>query len=209
MSIGTIVLDPGHGQYGNRHFPCENYEGDFFEGTQNFVLASYLKAELEKRNFEVIMTRKNVWDDPSLSERGETAGKNNAILFLSIHSNAPGPASDKDAYHSVRGAVTYYSLADEEDVLFFMALNREVSKVMNTPDRGIKTREYPDKPGVDYYGVIRASVASGCRRAALIEHGFHTNPEDALFLQSDDCLKRLAAAEAEVIDRFLGVGSCI
>ena len=73
---------------------------------------------------------------------------------------------------------------------------------MNSTDRGIKTRRYPDNDSLDYYGVIRASAGSGCKRAFLVEHGFHTNPEDSAFLQSEECLARLAAAEAEVIDRF-------
>lgn len=204
MSKGTIILDPGHGQYGNRHFPCEGYDGEFYEGTQNFILANYLKDELINLGFDVIVTRQNVEDDPPLSERGEIAGKNNALFFMSIHSNAPGPASNKDAYHAIRGAVIYYSLTDEEDTPFYMELNREICRVMNTPDRGIKTREYPDCPNVDYYGVIRHSVASGCKRAIIAEHGFHTNPEDTAFLQDDMCLKKLACAEAKIINKYLG-----
>jgi len=36
----------------------------------------------------------------------------------------------------------------------------------------------------------------------LIEHGFHTNPEDSAFLQSTECLEKLARVEADVIDDF-------
>ena len=74
---------------------------------------------------------------------------------------------------------------------------------MNTENLGIHTRAYPDKPDTDYYGVIRYSVASGCPRAILLEHGFHTNPEDSEFLQSTDSLQRLAIAEADVISSML------
>jgi N-acetylmuramoyl-L-alanine amidase len=74
---------------------------------------------------------------------------------------------------------------------------------MGTKNLGIHTRAYPDKPDTDYYGVIRHSVASGCPRAILIEHGFHTNPEDSEFLQSTECLRRLAIAEAEVVSSLL------
>ena len=73
---------------------------------------------------------------------------------------------------------------------------------MQTEDRGIKTRRYPDNESVDYYGVLRSAAASGCKRAFLIEHGFHTNPEDSEFLQSLECLAKLAKAEAEVIDKW-------
>mgnify|MGYP000206947923 CR=1 FL=1 len=82
-------------------------------------------------------------------------------------------------------------------------LNRAVVETMHTEDRGVKTRSYPDQPGVDYYGVLRAAAASGCRTAMLIEHGFHTNPEDAAFLTDEDCLERLANAEADVLLEML------
>ena len=73
---------------------------------------------------------------------------------------------------------------------------------MKTVTRGIKTRSYPDKPEIDYYGVLRHSAAYGCPTAFIIEHGFHTNPEDSAMLQSDEYLARIAKAEAEVIDKF-------
>ena len=98
----------------------------------------------------------------------------------------------------------YYSLADEErNAQLARALNCAVVQTMHTEDRGVKTRSYPDKPEIDYYGVLRNSAAYGCPTAFIIEHGFHTNPEDAAFLTDDECLQKLAVAEAEVIDRIL------
>ena len=196
---GPVVLDPGHGQFGNPHTTKEG----FYEGTQNFILASFLKKELEARGFEVLMTRNRVEDNPELAERGELAGKNGAALFLSIHSNAPSSSIGPEKYPLVRGVETYYSVSDiEGNAPIAKALNDAVVKTMNSTDRGIKTRRYPDNDSLDYYGVIRASAGSGCKRAFLVEHGFHTNPEDSAFLQNEECLARLAAAEAEVIDRF-------
>ena len=196
---GPVVLDPGHGQFGNPHTTKEG----FYEGTQYFILASFLKKELEARGFEVLMTRNRVEDNPELAERGELAGKNGAALFLSIHSNAPSSSIGPEKYPLVRGVETYYSVSDiEGNAPIAKALNDAVVKTMNSTDRGIKTRRYPDNDSLDYYGVIRAAAGSGCKRAFLVEHGFHTNPEDSAFLQSEECLARLAAAEAEVIDRF-------
>ena len=198
MSKGLIVLDPGHGEKGN---PPPTREG-FYEGTQNFILGCHLRDELESRGFEVKMTREKVTDDPSLQERGQLAGKNGAILFLSLHSNAPGTEAG-DRYSKIRGAETFYSVTDpERNADLASRLTEAVVKTMGTSDRGIKTRRHPDNEDWDYYGVIRASAQSGCKTALLIEHGFHTNPEDSAFLQSDECLSRLAASEAEVIDKF-------
>lgn len=199
MSRGLIVLDPGHGQFGNPHTTREGY----YEGTQNFILANALKAQLERRGFEVLTTRPNIEDNPDLEERGKLAGDNCAILFLSLHSNAPGSATPPEQYAAVRGAVTYYSIADPaRNADLATRLNNAVSTCMNTSNRGIKTRTYPDRPDLDYYGVLRNSVLNGCTCAMLIEHGFHTNPEDSAFLQSAECLEKLARVEADVIDDF-------
>jgi N-acetylmuramoyl-L-alanine amidase len=126
------------------------------------------------------------------------------VLFLSLHSNAPGSATSAEAYHAVRGSEVYYSLADEaRNAEIARALNAAVVSTMNTVDRGVKTRSYPDQPTVNYYGVLRHSAAYGCSTAFIIEHGFHTNPQDAAFLADDACLQKLAEAEAEVLDRLL------
>lgn len=196
---GIIVLDPGHGQFGNKHTTRDG----FYEGTQNFILASFLKNELEALGFDVRMTREKVEDNPELAERGSMSGKLGAVMFLSIHSNAPGGNPADERYSKVRGAETFYSVSDlEGNAPIARALNDAVVRTVNTEDRGIKTRRYPDNDSIDYYGVLRSAAASGCKRAFLIEHGFHTNPEDSAFLQDSDCLARLAKAEAEVIDKW-------
>jgi N-acetylmuramoyl-L-alanine amidase len=200
MSRGIIVLDAGHGQFGNPYPVLENT----YEGTQNFRLACKLKACLEAKGFTVLLTRNQLEDDPSLEERGKLAGESGAVLFLSLHSNAPGSATSAEAYHAVRGSEVYYSLADEaRNAEIARALNAAVVSTMNTVDRGVKTRSYPDQPTVNYYGVLRHSAAYGCSTAFIIEHGFHTNPQDAAFLADDACLQKLAEAEAEVLDRLL------
>ena len=195
-----IILDAGHGQFGNPYPVLE----DTFEGTQNFKLACKLKACLEAKGFTVLLTRNRIEDNPSLEERGKLAGDNHACLFLSLHSNAPGSATSPEAYHAVRGSEVYYSMADApRNAEIARALNAAVVSTMNTADRGVKTRSYPDQPEVDYYGVLRHSAAYGCPTAFIIEHGFHTNPEDAAFLSNDECLQKLAEEEAEVIDKVL------
>ena len=198
MSKGIIVVDAGHGQFGNPHTTKEG----FYEGTQNYILACFLKEELEKLGFTVLLTREKVTDDPALDARGKLAGENNAIMFLSLHSNAPGTAATPERYPRIRGAETFYSVTDEEkNARIARIMNDAVVKAMNTEDRGIKTRRHPDDENLDYYSVIRNAALSGCRQAFLIEHGFHTNPEDSAVLQDSEALKRLAKAEAEAIEK--------
>ena len=201
MSRGLIILDAGHGQFGN---PYPVIEG-VYEGTRNFVLAGLLKTALEARGFEVMLTRNAIEDDPSLEERGHLAGDNHADMFISLHSNAPGSATPPERYDEVKGVLVIYSLSDEENNLpIALSFGEAVSACMDTVDRGAITRTYPDMPGIDYYGVLRHSAASGCKRAFIIEHGFHTNRHDAAFLNDDSCLAKLAEVEAEVIDKVFG-----
>ena len=200
MARGVIVLDAGHGQTGN---PYPDIAGAY-EGTRNFVLAGFLKKALEDKGFDVLLTRNDLEDNPSLEDRGRLAGEQGALLFISLHSNAPGGTTSPEAYKSVCGCEVYYSMANEAyNAPLALALCQAVSECMNTPNRGVKTRTYPDQPGVDFYGVLRNSVAYGCKQAFIIEHGFHTNPHDAAFLNDDACMARLAEAEAAVIDGWL------
>ena len=195
-----IVLDPGHGQFGNKHTTAEG----FYEGTQNFKLVGMLSALLRERGFDVVSTRERVEDDPSLEERGRLAGNLGADIFISIHSNAPG--ANNPNYSAVRGSEVFYSVSDPDpNAEIALMLNRAVVEAMGTVDRGIKTRRYPGAEHLDYYSVIRNAVQSGCKRAFLIEHGFHTNPEDSAVLQSDDGLMSIAVAECDVLCKIFNI----
>lgn len=195
-----ITLDPGHGQYGNKSPNNSKY----IEGTQMWHLANKLKVALEKYGFEVVTTRPKITDNPSLSARGSAAGKNGSSMFLSLHSNAPGANADGTYSKSVTGSVVYYSMTRSENKALADKLGNKVSQLMGHYYRGSKTREYPNKPGVDYYGVIRAAAQSGCKCAMLIEHGFHTNIADSNYLLVDENLQKIAEAEAAIIAEYFG-----
>jgi N-acetylmuramoyl-L-alanine amidase len=186
-----ICLDPGHGQYGNKGVL------GYYEGTQMWHLGQYMQAEFEKRGWVVKNTRPRITDDPSLRARGEMA--QGCDLFISLHSNAPGTSAKN--YSSIRGVSIYDSVADELDYLE-KPLAAEISRIMNTPDLGVKHWESAVTAGNDYFGVLRNAVRVGCPDAFLIEHGYHTNEQAARWLLSQDNLMKLAAAEADLIDRL-------
>lgn len=201
MAKKIIVLDPGHGQYGNKSPNNTKY----IEGTQMWHLANKLKTALEQYGFEVFTTRPAIADNPDLSVRGNLAGSKGAVMFLSLHSNAPGANADGTYSPSVTGSVVYYSMTRTENKALADSLGNKVSEIMGHYYRGSKTREYPNKPGVDYYGVIRAAAQSGCKCAMLIEHGFHTNVADSNFLLVDANLQKIADAEAAIIAEYFGM----
>lgn len=191
----TIVLDPGH-YTGYNIYPAAK---DYNEGSQMWKVATYLKSALERCGVKVILTKATAQANPGLNSRGAVAGKNKADLFISLHSNAVSNAVND----SVFGVECYYSIFDNNGKAFADKLCKAVSDVMSTKNRGAKSRK--GSGNWDYYSVIKGAVDSGCKRAFLIEQGFHTSHKDAAFLISDSNLKKLAETECKVICEHLGV----
>ena len=83
INIKTIVIDPGHGGKD----PGAVSPRGTREKNINLIIAKYLKAQLQAKGFDVILTRSG---DTSLTlrQRVDCALKNNADLFVSIHANS-------------------------------------------------------------------------------------------------------------------------
>jgi len=184
-----VMIDPGHAPGNVNRGPTGYYE---YQGM--WKLSNYLKEELAKRGVQADLTRTEN-QDPSLSERGKKS--KGYDLFISEHSNALNG--------KVRGVEVFYSLRRLVDKVHAQALSKAISTVMNNPNRGAKTRQYPNKPEVDYYGVIRAAASVGCPHIFLVENGFHDNPQDEAWLKQDSNLRKLAQVQADIICSILGV----
>lgn len=163
ISMTRILLDAGHGagKAHNRGSLVGN------EGDNNFRYSLLLKKELERyEGVRVDLTRVNINDNPTLAERGKMA--KGCDLLLSLHSNAFNNSN-------VRGTEIFDSVARKNKALA-ESLVVGIAKLFNHPNRGVKYKEL--SKGVDYYGVLRASLA---KSSMLIEHGFHTNKQDIEF----------------------------
>ena len=180
-----ILLDPGHGagKAHNRGFVGGNNEGD---ANFNYCIG-HLKPALERRGFEVAMTRKKITDDPSLDARSAMA--EGYDLLFSSHSNAMGTpnsgASGTEIWDSVQKPNR--TLAD--------ALCKAISGALNITNRGVKYRKQSD--GKDWYGVLRASKA---KSAMLVEHFFHDNANDVNKWWAK--YKQVAEATADTLAAF-------
>lgn len=191
----TIVLDPGHTRNTN-FYPAAS---GFYEGNQMFKLAYLIKPLLEASGINVIVTRANVTDNPTLEARGKLAGTNKADLFISLHSDALG----LQPTDSARGVTCFYSKFNAtENKEIASKLTAAVSKYMNTRDRGAQIRLGSNN--LDYYGVIRSAANSGCTRAFLLEHGFHSSPSDVQYLITDASLQKIAEIDAKVLAEAVG-----
>lgn len=186
-----ICIDAGHYKGYNVYPPFPKYN----EGTQMWKIANKLKDKLQARGVEVIMTKNTEAENPTLAARGKKAA--NCDMFISLHSNASG-----STISTVTGVECYRSIFNDGDT-FAAGICEVVSKVMNTKNRGAKTRK--GSGNRDYYSVMKNAVDVGCKRAYLLEQGFHTSEHDAKFLINDNDLDKLAEAECDYICEYFGI----
>lgn len=199
--VKKICIDAGH--YGSYN-PSPVVKG-YFESEVMWKLHLKLKEQLEKRGFEVIVTREDRKKDLPLEERGRMA--EGCVGFVSLHSNA---ASTKKP----DWAVGMYFVDDDcgqIDTRSHELADKLAQTVGDTMGVGWQTytRESArDRDGNghkdDYYGVLRGAHSVGVP-GVIIEHGFHTNPSNARWLMVEENLMRLAAAEADALAAFFGV----
>lgn len=208
----VVVLDAGHGGYdGGTDVGVQN------EKVYNLKIAEYLRDCLEKDGrFKVIMTRES---DEYLKflPRALYALDNNADLFLSLHCNSSDykSARGSEAYISVVEEFSAYSLADKLLTKIASAVDIPYGKVESRSDTGDELGIYYwnaekqwDMPGEaslglksDYY-----SVNTWCSKfgvpSIIVEHGYLSNAADSKIIDSDENLKKIAAAEAEALAEY-------
>lgn len=196
--VPVVCVDAGHfGKYNRSPVVPEYYESDM-----NWKLHLLLRAELEKRGIKVILTRQDKDKDLALVERGKMA--KDADLFWSGHSNAASreDANNVVAFHQVDDNC---GQMDEQSKEIAELLAASAAKVMGVgyECRAVKSSSDRDGNGYkdDYYGVLRGAHAVHTP-GVILEHGFHTNPEQARWLLDDGNLQKLAVAEAEVICQY-------
>ncbi|MBU1112493.1 MAG: N-acetylmuramoyl-L-alanine amidase [Candidatus Omnitrophica bacterium] len=96
FNFKTIVIDPGHGGKDPGAISCNGLQ----EKKINLIVAGYLKEDLERQGFKVIMTRTSD-SYLTLAQRTNIAKKYHADLFVSIHANS-------NRSSSVQGCEIYY-----------------------------------------------------------------------------------------------------
>ena len=118
LGVRKIVVDPGHG---GKDSGARGYYKGVYEKDINLKIAKKLEKRIQKElGVEVLLTRKkDVY--LTLEQRTTFANRNNADLFVSIHTNA---AINRRAY----GVETYFlNLATDEDAIAVAARENATS----------------------------------------------------------------------------------
>ena len=195
-----ICLDPGHDSANYNQSPVVP---EYCEGQRMWDLAQLLKAELESRGLEVVMTKERVNQAVSLNARGRAS--KGCDLLLSLHSDAASQETPNwaSALHQVND---HCGVMDDKSQQIGRLLVNAVAALMGVGTRMVARESSADRDGNgyqdDYYGVLRGAHAVGTP-AVILEHGFHTNIGCTRWLLEDENLKRLAQTEADVIAEWL------
>lgn len=162
----TIVIDPGHG--GNNP-GAVNY--DLRESDNNLAVGLKVQKILQSRGAEVIMTRTSDTNvaaiGRSLSEelqaRVDIAQKNNADIFVSVHTNS-------NENRAIKGAMTFFY--DDESKSLATVTQENLINSTSAIDKGIAHGNFL---------VLRNSKIP----AILVEMGFISNQAEAIQLSED------------------------
>ncbi len=210
-----IAIDPGHNG-GNFDAPDEiarevdagpetkrcNTVGavaddGYRESRFNIELARRLRAMLEARGAEVVMTRED--DDgvgPCIDERGTFGQDTGADLMISIH--ADGAAEDGHGFHVIRPGG--WEGQSEEVVERSSRLATQVRD--HLVNYGLTPSNYVGEDGIHVrsdLGTLNLSEVP----AVLLEAGNMHNDDDLAMLRSNEGQDALGAALADAIEHYL------
>lgn len=169
----VIVVDPGHGGSNPGAVGNNTREAD-----NNLAVGLKLRDKLTKAGAKVIMTRES---DRTVAPEGSSLGqelqarvdlaeKNNADIFVSVHSNSN---PDENIY----GAMTFYHNGKSPQLA--LAVQNALVKETGATDKGTSS--------ATYY-VLRNTSMPGI----LVEMGFVSNAEEAARLHNDTYRNNIA-----------------
>ncbi len=178
-SMGTIVIDPGHGGKDPGAISTLGYK----EKDINLQVAKQLGSLLNQRGYRTIMTRdRDIYLE--LEDRAAVANRCNADLFVSIH-------ADSSVTKSLNGFTVYTARGAANQSRW--AARAIVNAMTGT--------------GLDSKGVREADyvvlVNTDCP-AVLVELGYISNTWEATRLRDPYMQKRLAQAIADGVVRTMG-----
>lgn len=178
-----IVLDPGHGGSD----PGATGPNGTQEKTVTLDIAKRVSKLLKAQGAKVIMAR-GADTDVSLSARTDTANKNDADVFVSIHINANNDSS-------IGGTTTYiYNGSSETSRLqesnkLACSIQNEMIKSLGLRDIGVKEANF---------AVVRTSNMP----AVLLELAFISNQAEERLLKTDNFKNKAAEAIVKGIGTY-------
>lgn len=196
--FNTVVIDPGHGGHDSGAYCALGKESDFALDT-----GRYLKRELEKRGYKVVMTR-TTDRFITLGDRVKFANRYKGAIFVSLHYNsgqsraygietfALSPQGSSSTYVGNRSS-DYLNFQgndnDSENIALSTAIHASAMHRIRTIDRGIKRARWTVLTGLKIPGV-------------LFEGGFLSNAGEARKIATSSHRRMVARAVADGIENY-------
>lgn len=177
----TVVIDAGHGG-----FDPGATNGTAKEKDLNLELAKLVKTLNKNPNLEIILTRE---EDKTLalSSRKELADKNQADLFVSLHTDASPNAKLKGFSAFISGNNRMFESQNQRLASLFL---HNLSGVYTT-NKDIQKRQVP----------LYVLDKSNCP-AVILQNGFITNPADKAFITQKSNQEKVAATILKSIEEY-------
>ncbi len=175
----TITVDAGHGG----EFDGAVSPTGLFEKQVNLHYANIIADLLEAEGATVVRTRTQD-TTMTLQERIRLAEESHSHIFVSLHNNSIGAATNPSR---PRGTSTYYTVPQAQAIAKAV-YQRLIELGLNPFGRVLST----------YYVTRQTSLIS-----LLVEGAFMTHPEDEMLLLDDDFLNDMAQAVVLGMEDFL------
>ncbi len=202
----TIVcIDPGH--------PSEvasgrNIQNGTSEAHVDWVVAEKLRAELEARGYEVVLTKSSEEELVRNKDRALIANRARAALMIRLHCDASAARGFAVYYPDRQGRARDGSVGPARGVI---EGSRRAAEALHAglaaglsgalQDNGVRT-DYQTKVGRDQGGALTGSIFSEVP-VVTIEMVTLSDPGDAEFIKTEEGQRRMAAAIADGVTRFV------
>jgi len=226
----VVVVDAGHGGPDNGMSGPIGVPKKIYEKNITLAFAKELRAALEQREIQVVMTR-TADTLIALGDRGRIANQAKADLFLSVHVNAANPRWTNPG--GARGFETYFlAEAKTEDERRVAAMENEAIRFETDADvtrddpLGFIMRDMAQNEHLRESGRLAELLQAGMKQvhpgpsrgvkqagfrvlvtafmpAVLVEIGFGTNKLEAQYMTDTDRQRELASTLADAVVRYL------
>jgi N-acetylmuramoyl-L-alanine amidase len=192
----VVVIDPGHGAGGNKEYEFQSPDSDIRKikdggGTQGVAtgvpeyavtlkVSEKLKTLLEQKNYTVIMTKTQDYENLGNVERAEIGNNNNADLVIRIHCDGLDNQNITGASMLVPAPIGYAKGISSKSAEYGQTILDDLVANVGMKNRGVVQRN--DLTGFNWSKVP----------VVLVEMGFMSNPQEDRLLNDDTYENQLA-----------------
>ena len=205
-SVQTVVcIDPGHP---SEVASGQNVQNGTSEAHVDWVVAEKLRAALEARGYEVVLTKTSEGELVKNKERALIANRARAALMIRLHCDASAERGFAVYYPDRQGKAKDGTTGPGRDVIeesrraaesIHAGLVEGLRGALN--DNGMRT-DYQTKVGREQGGALTGSIFSEVP-VVTIEMVVLSDAEDAAFIKTEEGQQRMAESIADGVTRFV------